>query len=121
CAGDAERAATLRSSSRATSSAVSLADARALPLSGASVDAVVTSPPYCTRIDYFRATVFELAALGISPDGERFRELRSMAMGTNLMRPECRTEFDSQPDEVRRLLRRIQEHPSKASETYYYR
>jgi len=121
CAADADRATELRALTRATRSEVTLADARSLPLCDASVDAVVTSPPYCTRIDYFRATLFELAALGISPDGEQFRDLRCTAMGTNLMRPHSEIALDSQPDEVRSLLRRIQEHPSKASDTYYHK
>jgi hypothetical protein len=35
-----------------------------LPLSSGSVDAVISSPPYCTRIDYVRATLPELAVIG---------------------------------------------------------
>ncbi len=120
CAADAEKAARERSSTRSTVSAVSLADARALSLPDASVDAVVTSPPYCTRIDYFRATAFELAALGIGADGERYRALRSSAMGTNLMRATA-PDIGSQPSAVQQLLKRIKEHPSKASDTYYYK
>ncbi|MCP3167406.1 hypothetical protein [Myxococcus qinghaiensis] len=120
CSADAEKAALARSSVRSTASTVSLADARELPLEDASIDAVVTSPPYCTRIDYFRATAFELAALGIGPDGERFRALRSGAMGTNLMR-RTTPDVGSQPSVVRQLLKRISKHPSKASSTYYYK
>jgi tRNA G10 N-methylase Trm11 len=120
CAADAERAARDRSSTRSTVSAVSLADARSLSLEDASVDAVVTSPPYCTRIDYFRATAFELAALGIGDDGERYRLLRSSAMGTNLMRS-ARPDLDAQPRGVQMLLSCIQKHPSKASGSYYYK
>jgi hypothetical protein len=120
CAEDAEKAARERSSSRNTVSAVSLADARALSLQDASVDAVVTSPPYCTRIDYFRATAFEIAALGIATDSERFRALRSCAMGTNLMRTTA-PDVGLQPSSVQQLLKRIKKHPSKASDTYYYK
>lgn len=120
CAADAEKAALGRSSTRSTVSTVSLADARALSLEASSIDAVVTSPPYCTRIDYFRATAFELAALGIGADGERFRALRSSAMGTNLMRTTT-PDVSSLPSAVRQLLKRIQQHPSKASDTYYYK
>ncbi|OJH42433.1 hypothetical protein [Cystobacter ferrugineus] len=120
CAADAEKAALGRSSTRSTVSVVSLADARALSLEASSIDAVVTSPPYCTRIDYFRATAFELAALGIGADGERFRALRSSAMGTNLMRTTT-PDVSAQPSAVRQLLKCIQQHPSKASDTYYYK
>ncbi len=121
CAADAESAASTRFSTRATRSAVFLGDARNLPLDDQSIDAVITSPPYCTRIDYFRATLFELAALGIGPTSERFRELRSTAMGTNLMRGERPQGMEELPGTVRCLLRRIANHPSKASDTYYHR
>jgi hypothetical protein len=121
CAADAEQATSHRSSTRATSSAIALADARSLPLSSVSVDAVVTSPPYCTRLDYFRATLFELAALGIGPDTNRYRELRRSAMGTNLMRPTHGFPIELQPPEIRRLLERIRKHPSKDSSSYYYK
>jgi SAM-dependent methyltransferase len=120
CAADAEKAASERSSTRSTVSGVSLADARALSMQDASVDAVITSPPYCTRIDYFRATAFELAALGIGVESERFRALRSSAMGTNLMRTTA-PDICSQPRAVRHLLQRIKQHPSKASDTYYFK
>jgi SAM-dependent methyltransferase len=120
CARDAERALPGRAD-RATSSTVGLADARSLPLPDASVDAVVTSPPYCTRIDYFRATLFELAALRVAPGSARYRELRSQAMGTNLMRTRGEPILEILPDCVRGLLQRIREHPSKASGTYYHR
>lgn len=120
CAADAEKATLQRSSMRSTVSTVSLADARALPLEDSSIDAVITSPPYCTRIDYFRATAFELAALGIGAGGDRFRALRSSAMGTNLMRTTT-PDVESQPSVVRQLLNHIKTHPSKASDTYYYK
>lgn len=120
CAVDAEKAALERSSTRSTVSAVSLADARALSFQSSSIDAVVTSPPYCTRIDYFRATAFELAALGIGPNGDHFRALRSSAMGTNLMRTTT-PDVETQPSQVRQLLERIKKHPSKNSDTYYYK
>jgi DNA modification methylase len=118
CARDAEMAGSTRSSLR-TTSAIALADARALPVADSTVDAVITSPPYCTRIDYFHATMFELAALGIGPDDTRFRVLRASAMGTNLVRAGSRPDTSVQPAAVRRLLETISNHPSKASDTYY--
>lgn len=120
CSADADRACRNRSTLRKTFSTVSLADARALPVPDASVDAVVTSPPYCTRIDYFRATAFELAALGIGATEEQFRSLRSSAMGTNMMRA-GEPDIGSQPIAVQALLKRIRNHDSKASGTYYHK
>lgn len=50
------------------------ADARALPLDDASVDGVVTSPPYLNRYDYARIYSLELALEFVSS----FDELRSL-------------------------------------------
>src|SRR4051794_18847070 len=47
---------------KTTGSEAKLADSRSLPLADESADFVLTSPPYCTRIDYVVSTSFELAA-----------------------------------------------------------
>lgn len=121
CARDAETAATERHPPRATSSRIMLADARKLPQQDKLADAIITSPPYCTRVDYFHATLYELAGLGIGPNSERFRELRSKAMGTTLMRSDEIPVEHTMPQPIRNLLRKIKAHPSKASSSYYYR
>ncbi|NJL28523.1 MAG: hypothetical protein HC897_11860 [Thermoanaerobaculia bacterium] len=121
CARDTEQTTSESLPLRATSSRVGLADARSLPLSDATVDAVITSPPYCTRIDYFRATHLELSALKIDPRGGAYRALRSAAMGTNLLRTTAEVESESLPEAVQDFLSRVRAHPSKASNTYYYR
>lgn len=108
-------------SAHRTSSQVFLGDARSLPLKEHSVDLVVTSPPYCTRIDYVVNTSFELAALGIGARQPSFDDLRRSSMGTPLARRAAAPEADSFPDEVARILTSIREHPSKASSTYYYK
>jgi hypothetical protein len=61
------------------------ASSEALPLPDSSVSAVLTSPPYCTRIDYAVATRRELEVLGIS--GPSFVRLRRRLLGTTLNRP----------------------------------
>ena len=103
---------------------VILGDAKSLPLEDESVDAFVASPPYCTRLDYFVSAAFELAALGVSTDAEAFRASRLAAMGTTLLRPSDQgtpgSPVEQFPKEVRQLLRRIKNHPSKASASYYY-
>jgi len=100
---------------------IKLRDSKCLPLADESIDAVITSPPYCTRIDYFRATIFELAALGISPDGQHYRELRSKAMGTNLVRIVATPNKTLLSQDVNSLIENIRNHKSKASATYYYK
>lgn len=96
-------------------------DSRQLPLQDNSVDLVITSPPYCTRIDYVINTSFELATLEIGEPHAQFDDLRRGSMGTPLARkasPACATNF---PDLVAETLSAIKAHPSKASSTYYYK
>ena len=104
-----------------TGSQVFLGDARSLPLEEHTVDLVVTSPPYCTRIDYVVNTSFELAALGIGDKQPSFDELRRTSMGTPLARRAVAPAADTFPDEVAHVLSSIREHPSKASSNYYYK
>jgi DNA modification methylase len=104
-----------------TGSQVLLGDARSLPLDEHTVDLVVTSPPYCTRIDYVVNTSLELAALGVGNKQPLFDELRRTSMGTPLARRAAAPAADTFPDEVARVLSSIREHPSKASSNYYYK
>lgn len=48
---------------RAGECKINLSDTASMRLDAASVDFVLTSPPYCTRIDYTAATRIELAVL----------------------------------------------------------
>ncbi|MEI3612493.1 DUF262 domain-containing protein [Pseudogracilibacillus sp. SO30301A] len=84
-----------------------------------SVDAVITSPPYCTRIDYAVLTSLELALLGINDDD--LATLRRTLIGSPLTHP---TEPEINVD-WRNLclttINRIKRHESKASDTYYLR
>ena len=101
---------------------ISIADARALPLSEAHVDLVLTSPPYCTRIDYVVSSSFELAALGVGRGSPEFEAQRRASMGTPLARKGPPPEIPSEwPSGVRKLLASIRAHPSKASQSYYYK
>ena len=121
CALDVERSL-LGARLRTTASYSSHGDARAVPLDSDSVDAIVTSPPYCTRIDYFKATEFELAAMGMSPESSEYRALRERAMGTNLCRAVDGFGMTTRSAKsVVLLLERIAGHSSKASEGYYFK
>lgn len=59
-------------------------DARALPLGDASVDLVLTSPPYLNAIDYMRCSKFSLVWMGHSIN--RLRRLRAESVGTEVGR-----------------------------------
>jgi len=92
-------------------------DARALPFDDSSIDFVLTSPPYCTRLDYPVSTAFELAALGMDSETS-LRSLRYASMGTPLIRKTA-APANKWPTSIRRLLSRIEAHTSKNSDTYY--
>lgn len=115
-------ARTCTSSASGAAAIIELANSKNLPFHDESVDFVLTSPPYCTRIDYSKGTSFELAALGVSEAAENYRTLRLASMGTPLSRPANVVDTDaSHSDEVVALLASIKRHPSKASSTYYHR
>ncbi|AVF36548.1 DNA methyltransferase [Rahnella sikkimica] len=90
-----------------------------LPLENNSIDAIITSPPYCTRIDYGIATSPELGVLlGNFP--KAIDELRRKLTG--------RTTIDKNEFKVNNvgptansILQEILEHDSHASSSYYYK
>lgn len=97
-----------------------LKDTAALSLTKSSVDFVLTSPPYCTRIDYISATKIELAVLSylIDLDGA---ELSRRMMGSTRV-PVREIVLDAAwGTRCRDFLDRVRSHPSKASPTYYYK
>jgi hypothetical protein len=99
----------------AAPSGILTADSSSLPLADDSVDLILTSPPYLTRIDYAVAYARELAVLGIDIFTEK--DLRYALMGTTLTR-------DRQPtlslgSVATQLLEEVAGHGSKASSGYY--
>jgi hypothetical protein len=99
-------------------SEICLADTTVPVLPRESVDFLLASPPYCTRIDYTAATRLELAVLDPLLV-ESSAALSAKMLGSTkvpTVRIEIRDEWGST---CRNLLRRIAEHPSKASSTYY--
>jgi hypothetical protein len=104
------------------SGSIAVADSRSLPVDDDSVDLILTSPPYCTRIDYVVSTSFELAALGLAEGSKEYQDLRRASMGAPLARKGARPEVPSDwPPLVAKLLSAIRAHPSKASGSYYYK
>lgn len=89
-----------------------------LPLPENSIDAAISSPAYCTRIDYVRATLPELAVIG-HPNGRVIRNLRERMIGTPTI-DDC-DEYDSDEwgQTCSRFLSAVERHTSKASATYY--
>lgn len=96
------------------------ADSRDLPIKDNSIDLVITSPPYCTRIDYTISTRIELAILGMTQDYQ-FEELRKKMIGTTkiLSKPEKNSVDYSLT--AQKFINAVYHHESKASRTYYHR
>lgn len=97
-----------------------IASSSAIPLESDVVDYVITSPPYCTRIDYAIATLPELTLLGYSIDDD-FRDFRTSLIGTSTVRkkqPKLNSEWGFT---CNKFLNQILHHNSKASSSYYYK
>lgn len=91
-----------------------------LSVESSSVDLVLTSPPYCTRIDYGVATLPELSVLCV--EGEKEADsIRRQLMGTTTVPKEIDFGSDKLTDKCVQLLNSIKTHNSKASKTYYYK
>lgn len=103
------------------STEIKCASSVSLPLANASIDFVLTSPPYCTRIDYAVATLLELAVLGLNKSTVDLG-LRRHLLGSTAN--SCTT-----PDEPNTamgslcldFLEKVRKHPSHGSKTYYYK
>lgn len=98
---------------------ISEASSASLPMESESVDLVLGSPPYCTRIDYAIATLTELAVLGRSMVDVDV--LRRKLIGTSTVDTEVGEHKFEWGRSCATLLARIFTHKSRASNTYYYK
>lgn len=94
------------------------ADSRECCVDKGTVDLVITSPPYCTRIDYTAATRVELAVLNSLFSTDCLELSREMIGSTRV--PLNDIEVEEEWGETCRLfLENVKSHPSKASNGYY--
>ncbi|MDE3203438.1 MAG: hypothetical protein KGQ66_04365 [Acidobacteriota bacterium] len=93
------------------------ASAAELPLRPSSVDRILTSPPYMTRIDYAIAYSRELALMGIDVWSDR--RFRLSLMGSTLIRSREKAIPQCKSDLARDTWADIKSHPSKDSSGYY--
>jgi DNA modification methylase len=89
----------------------------ALDLPQASVDHVVASPPYCTRIDYVVSALPELALMGFTEN--EVKALRHAMIGTPTVGSRSLRSKATWGPLTRSVVRRVRGHESKASSTYY--
>ncbi len=99
--------------------AIGLGNAEALACESSSVDTIVSSPPYCTRIDYAVATAIELAVLRF--DESLFNRLRRSLMGTSTVESSIEQIGKNFGGACERFLEAMRQHTSKASATYYFK
>jgi hypothetical protein len=101
-------------------SIIRVASSENLPVRRGTIDFVLSSPPYCTRIDYGIATSPELAMLGFRID-TRLGELRTRLIGTPTIHKDTPSPDESWGSACLGVLERISNHPSKAAKAYYYK
>lgn len=85
-----------------------------------SLDFVLTSPPYCTRIDYTAATRIELAVLDPLVSTSIGELGRKMIGSIKVPNHKIEPSNDWGPTCIR-FLERLRAHQSKASSGYYYK
>ncbi|WP_166733784.1 DNA methyltransferase [Serratia fonticola] len=91
-------------------------DCKSLPIADGSIDMVITSPPYLTRIDYAASTKFELQ---LTFGQEGYEIIRKKSMGTTTV-PKDADPFNSQWGSIcSKVLEQVMTHTSRASDTYY--
>ncbi|MDH4472192.1 MAG: DNA methyltransferase [Fluviicola sp.] len=100
-------------------STIKVGSSISIPIEKNSIDLVLSSPPYCTRIDYAVATMPELAILGYTK--EPFSDLRKNLIGTSKVpskNPIVKKEWGK---ECNKFLENLFNHQSKASKSYYFK
>ncbi|WP_342750599.1 hypothetical protein OH491_16625 [Termitidicoccus mucosus] len=97
---------------------IDIGSSDSIPLKNGTMDFVLSSPPYCTRIDYAVATSPELAILGYRGDVE-FEELRRRLIGTSTVPKVAPEQNLAWGPTCLGFLDKLSIHPSKASKSYY--
>lgn len=93
-------------------------DSRYLSFDSNSVDFVITSPPYLTRIDYAVSTKPELMFLGYEEKTE-FDSLRRKTMGAPVISDKGISYDPLWGDTCNRFLSSVENHHTKAAKSYY--
>lgn len=97
-----------KNSERGPAPRINIGDARNLPLSDASVDLVLTSPPYLNAIDYMRCSKFSLVWMGYCIS--ELRRLRTDSVGTEASKNASREDQD-----IRRVMAGLNLRPQLTS------
>lgn len=95
-----------------------LADTRAMPLRDQSVDAIITSPPYLTRIDYAVSTLPEMMTFG---DETHLQTVRHQTMGAPVITKIERRQRPEWGPLCNGVLDAVKSHDTKAAASYYWK
>lgn len=101
-----------------TPSYVLAGDARSLPIRAGSVDRIVTSPPYLTRIDYAVSTAPEMAVFGGT---DLLTFVRHATMGAPVITKNERRQKQEWGPLCNGVLDAVKNHPTKAASSYYWK
>ena len=94
-------------------------DSRHLPIRTGSVRVVLSSPPYCNRLDYPISQALEHAILGIDPHDSLGKQLRREFMGSPLVREKGQSSIRREwPESLSKLLKEIQDSEPGAPSTH---
>ncbi|CAK7066529.1 MAG: hypothetical protein CITR_02948 [Citrobacter freundii] len=94
-----------------------VASSKSMPIQSKSVDLVITSPPYCTRIDYGVATYPELSIL-LGDEPERIDSLRRQLIGRTTIDKNT-TDLHFVSEKSIEFMGAVERHDSHASSNYY--
>lgn len=96
-----------------------IGNAENITLHDNSVDAIISSPPYCTRIDYAVSTTIELAVMRCAQ--REFEVLRRGLTGTSTVERIAPLVDGKWGTTCVNFLDALYNHPSKASKGYYFK
>ncbi|MFH0925553.1 MAG: hypothetical protein V1872_07975 [bacterium] len=95
-------------------------DSKAIPIPDLSIDIIITSPPYCTRIDYARMTGAALYILEIAGIC-KFDSIRRNLMGAPTINIRTGYLRDYWGQTCIEFLKLVETHPAHGSKNYYYK
>lgn len=95
-------------------------DSKSIPLNDEAVDFVITSPPYCTRIDYAKLTLIELSVLA-SCGSKNLDDLRLNQMGSPVISKEKSVFSGDWGKTCENILSFVFNHDSHGSKNYYHK
>ena len=105
---------------------LSIGDSKSIPLENEIADMVITSPPYCTRIDYAVYTKIELSLLGYTNiDIQNLRRemigTPTIKKGVDYSKAPQHMQFETVSKGCFTVMDKISTHYSKAARSYYYK